>query len=167
MQLAGAVHHHAAVVVIGCDFLALALARDHARARFSSLVVHRHLVLLVGIVPRREGADEAAPKVPVTLDAFALDDAFDVLERLGRVVQHRCHPHVHLPTFYGALAGEALADRRAAAHRAAAEGARTHPEIAALQHGNLATRTRDLEGGRKAGIASADHQHVGPGRRIL
>ena len=88
MKLAGAFDHHAAVVVVGVDLLALALGRDHARARFSSLVIGRHLLRHLGIVPGCEGADKATAKMPVTLDALALDHGLDLLERFARIVQH-------------------------------------------------------------------------------
>src|SRR5215468_4827351 len=120
MELAGALHDHAAVVVVGGDSLALALARDHVGAEAGVFVVGADLGRLFGIVPRRQRATEATAHAPVTFDALARDHRLDLGERLGGVGEHARH---HLLPFFGiaahALARETFAERGAAADAAA------------------------------------------------
>ena len=168
MKLPGALHDHAAVVVVRRDLLALLLARHHVGAEPGAGIVGADLGRLLLEVARRVGAAEAAVHAPMAFDAFALDHGLDLGQRIGGVGQHALHDLLPgLGIAADALAGEALAHRRAAAHPAAVARRGADAEIAALQHRHVDARARQLQRRRQAAVARADHQHVGLERRVL
>src|SRR5204863_1684010 len=57
MQARRALDHHAAVIIVAGDFLALALARHHGGAGLRGVVETGEALLLRGEVLRRPGAD--------------------------------------------------------------------------------------------------------------
>src|SRR5260221_77941 len=73
MDVSGALHHHAATIVIRSDLLALPLARHDIGARLRIGIQYRDLFLHVAIVARAPGAEEIAGPGPMTGDPLALD----------------------------------------------------------------------------------------------
>ena len=145
MELAGALDHHAAIVIVGGDLLALPVARHHVGAETGARIVGADLGGLLGVVARREGAAEAAAHAPVALDALALDHRLHLGERVGGIGQHARHD---LLPFLGvapdALARETLAESRAAADAAAVARRGADAELAAATS-NLAQAAADFE----------------------
>src|SRR4029077_404544 len=103
--------------------LALPVARHHVGAQAGAGVIGADLRRLFVVVARRVSAAEAAGHAPVAFDALAADHRLDLGQRIGGVGQHA--PHDLLPFLRiaaHALAGETLAERRAATHPAAVAG---------------------------------------------
>ena len=132
MQLGRALHHHAAVVIVGRHLLPLPFLRHHEGARSGIGIEGCDATLLIGVVVGRPRADKAAGLLPVAIDLFPLDQALDQAEGIVAGSQDVLQ-HVRLERRH--LAGETLADVDAAADTAAASRAG-----AGAKFGRLRTR---------------------------
>ena len=163
MQLGRALHHHAAVVVVGRHLLALALLRHHVGARAGIGVEAGDAALLELVVLRRPGADEAALLLPEAVDALALDQRLDQAEGVVAGRQDDLHD---LRIAGEHLAREALADVHAAAHAAAAARAGAGTELGGLEHAGVDAGIGELDGAGEPGIAAADDDHARRARHV-
>src|SRR5262249_13624582 len=126
MELAGALDHHPAVVIVGRDLLALLFARHHVGAEAGAGIVGPDFGLLLRVVAWRVGAGEAPVHAPVALDALALDHGLDLGQRIGRIGQHALHDLLpRLGVSADAPAAEALAHGGAAPPPAPLSGSGT------------------------------------------
>src|SRR5262249_15951279 len=74
MQLARALHHHAAKVEVACDLLVLARLRQHVGLAVGVAVEHIEFASKIVIMPRRVGADEAPLTLVKAFDPLAGND---------------------------------------------------------------------------------------------
>ena len=163
MQLGRALHHHAAVVVVGRHLLALALLGHHVGAGARVGVEAGDAALLELVVLRRPGADEAALLLPVAVDPLALDQRLDQAEGVVAGRQDDLHD---LGIAGEHLAGEALADVDPAADAAAAARAGAGAELGGLEHAGVDPEVGKLDGAGEPGIAAADDGHARLARHV-
>src|SRR5262245_12816742 len=163
MQLGGALHHHAAIVVVGRHFLSLALPRHHIRASVGIGVKAGDAALLELVVSRRPGTHEAALLLPKATDALALDQRLDEAEGIVTGGQNDLH-HTRITAEH--LARKALPDIHAAGHSAAAARAGAGTELGRLEDARLDLSIRELDGAGEPGITRADDHHTRRARHI-
>src|SRR5262249_16593710 len=107
MQLGRALHNHAAIVIVRCNFLTLPLPRHHECLAGWSRVEVGDALLLKPIVPRRPRSHEAPLLFPATVNALPLDQRLDQTEGIASRGQHGLdNPRIASEH----LAGKALAD---------------------------------------------------------
>jgi hypothetical protein len=120
MQARRTLDHHAAVIIVAGDLLALLPARHHVRAGLRGVVEPGEALLLRGEVLRGPGTDKAAALLPEAVDRLLGDQPLDQREGIGRIRQQ---PLGAVRRDRGGAAGKALADIDPAADRAAIPGA--------------------------------------------
>src|SRR5262249_14629001 len=159
MQLGGALHNHAAIVIVGGNFLTLPLPGHHVCLGGSSRVEARDTLLLKLIVPRRPRSHEATPLFQITVDALARDQRLDQAEGIASRCQHGLDDR-RIASEH--LAGEALADVDAAAAPASAACAGSRPELSGLKNARFDAGVSKLNRACKACITTAHDCYTRP-----
>ena len=167
MEIAAALHIHAAVVIVGRHHLAHALARDHLGADIGVLVEHLDLARLV-VVVRGVQAPVKRPLVirPQSIFSRAMI-SIRVCSESAPLPRNSALLALELRLDLRVLAAQSLGDVGAARDHAAVARRGADAEHAALQHDGVDAIAAQFERRRQPAIARTHDHHVGLGRRVL